>query len=251
MSSAPEAVHSAYSAEHAEIYDFIHAARGRDWAAEADELAGIVKQRNPGADSVLDVACGTGEHLVHFSRRFGRADGLELSEGMRRIAQAKLPHGRVHAGDMRDFALGTTYDAVLCMCFSLAYAADEAEMRAGAAALVRHLAPGGVVVAEPWWFPEKFLDGFVSAGLAQEPGRAVSRLSHSTREGRSSRMTVRYTVADTKGIREFTEHEVYSLFTQQEYEDAFAAAGCPVTYHPGGPNGRGLFIGRRETGPGA
>lgn len=245
MSMVSERIPTEYSWEHAEIYDFIHAARGRDWAAEADDITKLVRERCPRASSLLDVACGTGAHLERFGAHFATVAGLELSPGMREIAQRRLPGHQVYAGDMRDFELGARYDAVLCMCFSLGYMSTVSELRSAAAALVRHVAPGGVLIAEPWWFPEKFVDGFVSAALAQEDGRAVSRLSHSVREGRVSQMTVRYTVADTDGIRDFTEYETYSLFTQEEYVSAFAQAGCAVEFLPGGPNGRGLFVGTR------
>ncbi|MGW6284661.1 MULTISPECIES: class I SAM-dependent methyltransferase [unclassified Streptomyces] len=231
-----------YSTEHAEIYDFIHAARGRDWSAEADVITRLIRERSPEAGSLLDVACGTGAHLERFAEHFGTVAGVELSPEMRRTATNRVPAARVHEGDMRRFELGRTFDAVLCMCFSLGYMSTVEELRRSVAVLVRHLAPGGVLVAEPWWFPEQFIDGFISASLAQEEGRAISRLSHSVRDGSVSRMTVRYTVAETTGIREFTEYETYSLFTREEYLDAFGQAGCEVEFLPDWPNGRGLFI---------
>nr|UYD71607.1 N,N-dimethyltransferase [Streptomyces sp.] len=246
MTTVSEEFPAAYSTSHAEIYEFIHSARGRDWAAEADDYVRLVRERNSTASSLLDVASGTGAHLARFAEHFDRAEGLELSEGMRALSRAKLPDVPVHAGDMRDFHLGSTYDAVVCLCFSLSYTRDADELRAAAFAMSRHLSPGGVLIVEPWWFPEKFIDGFVSASLAEQQGRAVSRLSHTVREGRTSRMEVRYTVADQRGIQDFTEYEVLSLFTEQEYAAAFADAGCPVEYHPGGPNGRGLFVGVRQ-----
>ncbi|MFJ8248805.1 class I SAM-dependent methyltransferase [Streptomyces sp. NPDC094466] len=231
-----------YSTEHAEIYDFIHAARGRDWSAEADVITRLIRERSPEAGSLLDVACGTGAHLERFAEHFGTVAGVELSPEMRRTATNRVPAARVHEGDMRQFELGRTFDAVLCMCFSLGYMSTVEELRRSVAVLVRHLAPGGVLVAEPWWFPEQFIDGFISASLAQEEGRAISRLSHSVRDGSVSRMTVRYTVAETTGIREFTEYETYSLFTREEYLDAFGQAGCEAEFLPDWPNGRGLFI---------
>lgn len=60
-----------YSTEHAEIYDFIHAARGRDWSAEADGITRLIRERCPEAGSLLDVACGTGAHLERFAEHFG------------------------------------------------------------------------------------------------------------------------------------------------------------------------------------
>ncbi|MGW7022505.1 class I SAM-dependent DNA methyltransferase [Streptomyces decoyicus] len=235
-----------YSQEHADIYDAIHASRGRDWASEADGMAALVKEGLPSADSLLDVACGTGEHLRYFARHFTSVAGLELSEGMREIAAAKLPGIPIHRGDMRNFDLGRTFDAVTCMCFSLGYMHSVGDLHDAIASLARHTVAGGVIVAEPWWFPESFLDGFVSGAVTHEEDRVISRVSHSVRDGRASRMTVRYTVADPVGIREFTETEVHSLFTQDEYVTAFASAEVEARYIADGPNGRGLFVGIRK-----
>ncbi|MFX4294656.1 class I SAM-dependent methyltransferase [Streptomyces bohaiensis] len=244
MHGGAPTVPTAYSEEHARIYDFVHGARGRDWRSEADRFTELIRDRAPGADSLLDVACGTGAHLERFQEHFTTVAGVELSPAMREIARARLT-APVHAGDMRTFDLGTRFDAVLCLCFSMGYMRSTDELRLAAERLVAHLAPGGVLVAEPWWFPDRFLDGFVSAALAQDDHLAVSRISHSAREGLVTRMTVRYTVADSGGIRDFTEYETYTLFTEEEYRRAFREAGCEVTHVPGGPNGRGLFVGRR------
>lgn len=234
----------AYSDDHADIYDLIHSARGRDWAAEAEAISDLVTERHPEADSLLDVACGTGQHLDTFRRRFTRAAGVELSAGMRRIAQRRLPGTEVHLGDMRTFDLHGTYSAVTCLCFSVGYMAAVDELERAVDRMAHHVEPGGVVVLEPWWFPERFLEGFVTGAVAQEDGRVVSRLSHSVREGNATKLTVRYTVAESAtGIREFTAHEILSLFTRDEYETAFTRAGLAVEYIEGGPNGRGLFVG--------
>ncbi|MER6154404.1 class I SAM-dependent methyltransferase [Streptomyces sp. NPDC001868] len=244
MTSATPRPVTAYSDEHAGVYDLIHAARSRDWAAEAEALAALVTARHPEADSLLDVACGTGKHLESFGRRFRHVEGVELSDGMRRIARERLPDTTVHHGDMRTFDLGRTYSAVTCLCFSAAYMANADELGQALTRMARHLEPGGVLVLEPWWFPEKFLDGFVSGAVAQEEGRVVSRLSHSVRDGNATRMTVRYTVADSAtGISEFTSYEILSLFDSATYEAAFRGAGLTVEYLQGGPNGRGLFVG--------
>jgi len=66
----------------AATYDLMNAARGKDYAAEAAYLHAIVDERRPGAQSLLDVACGTGRHLVEFDLRFDQVAGLERAPAM-------------------------------------------------------------------------------------------------------------------------------------------------------------------------
>jgi ubiquinone/menaquinone biosynthesis C-methylase UbiE len=49
----------------AHVYDLIYEAQGKDYPAEAIGLRAVIETRRLGARSVLDVACGTGAHLVH------------------------------------------------------------------------------------------------------------------------------------------------------------------------------------------
>lgn len=236
---------SAYSARHADIYDFVHAARGRDWAAEADQTAALIREQRPAARSLLDVACGTGGHLRRFRDLFERVEGLELSDRMRELAARKLPGVPLHGADMRLFRLAEPVEAITCMCFSISYLPTVEDLRRAFGAMATNLVPGGVVVVEPWWFPENFIDGFVTASVAEEDGRVMTRMSHSVRADRQTSMTVRYTTADVDGIRDFTEYELLTLFTRDEYLSSFERAGITAQYHPGPPNGRGVFLGIR------
>ncbi|WNM31368.1 class I SAM-dependent methyltransferase [Streptomyces sp. Li-HN-5-11] len=232
-----------FSADLAEVYEMIYRSRGKDWTAEARDVAREIRARKPDAASLLDVACGTGAHLKTFGEVFQDTEGLEIAEPMRELAARRLPEVKVHAGDMRAFELGRTFDTVVCLFCAIGYLSEVEDMRSAVAAMARHLVPGGVLVIEPWWFPEDFIEGYVAGDLAQENGMTVTRVSHSTLQGRATRMEVRFVVGDRSGIREFTEVDVLSLWTKEEYLDAFRAAGCTAEFLPGGPTGRGLFIG--------
>lgn len=243
-----------FGADLAQVYELVYRSRGKNWVAEAEYVAGLVKDRFPAADSLLDVACGTGAHLATLSTSFGHVEGLELSAAMRRLAERTLPGVVVHAGDMRGFDLGRTFDAVSCMFASIGYVGGLADMRAAVQCMADHLVPGGVVVVEPWWFPEKFVEGWVAGDLVREDGRTVARVSHSTLEDGATRLEVRYLVGDADGIRQFTEVDVLGLFTREQYLAAFRDAGCSADYlEPGTagqdvivPRGRGLFVGTRR-----
>ncbi|MEU0989310.1 class I SAM-dependent methyltransferase [Streptomyces sp. NPDC005953] len=235
-----------YGQELAKVYEIFYRSRGKDWASEAEDVVRLVRERRPDAASLLDVACGTGAHLATFHERFAHAEGLEIAPPMLELARQRLPGVPLHPGDMRDFSLGRTFDAVVCMFCSIGYLGTVEEMRSAVRSMAAHLPSGGVLVIEPWWFPEDHVEGYVAGDLGREDGLTVARISHSTLQGRATRMEVRFLVGDVSGIREFTEIDVLTLFTKEEYTEAFTAAGCSVEYLPGAPTGRGLFVGVRD-----
>ncbi|MDB1090148.1 class I SAM-dependent methyltransferase [Streptomyces sp. ACA25] len=231
-----------YGAEFAEIYDLIHRERGKDYRSEAQFVAGLARDRTPGATSLLDIACATGSHLAAFADMFPRVAGLELSEPMVAVARGKLGEA-VHRGDMRDFDLGTRFDVVTCMFGSIGHAMTEEDLVATLCRFEAHLADGGVVVVDPWWFDDTFTPGHVAGDVCTAEGLTMARVSHASREGDTSRMEVHYTVAGAKeGIRHFVETYRARLYTRVQYEKAFTAAGFAVDYLPGVQNGRGVFL---------
>lgn len=243
-----------YGSAHAELYDPVFRDRGKDFEGEAEGLNRLVRSRFPEARSLLDVACGTGAHLETLAGHFDRVEGLDRSPAMREVARGRLPGVAVHAGDMRDFELHRTFDAVVCMGSALAEAESPEQMAGSVARMSAHLAPGGVLIVEPWYFPEDFLDGHAAGHLFREDGRVVSRMTHSARHGDRSRVEIRFTVVDSSGFREFADVIVKYLLPRERYEAAFAGAGCTVEFVPGfslaggRPNGPGLFVGVRAGG---
>lgn len=241
-----------YGPDHAELYDVVFRSRGKNFEAEAEAVGQLVRSRFPAASSVLDVACGTGAHLATLATRFDHAEGLEYSAAMHAVASKRLPELAVHHGDMRDFRLDRAFDAVVCLGNSVACMTSQDELDTAIGRMADHLVPGGVLVVEPWWFPDNFLDGHVGGHVVTEEGRVIARLTHSRREGDRTRMEVRFVVADTDGIREFIDVLMVSLFTREQYLTAFERAGCTaelldsLSLEGGRPNGPGLFVGVRK-----
>ncbi|MFI7306666.1 class I SAM-dependent methyltransferase [Micromonospora aurantiaca] len=240
-----------YGADLAEVFELIHQGRGKDYLAEATDVAERIRARTPGADSLLDVACGTGSHLRAFATLFGHVEGLEISEPFARRAEKAVPGATIHVGDMRDFDLGRRFDAITIMFGSIGYLRSAEELTATLRVFRRHLVPGGTLAVDPWWFPETYLDGYVSGSLIEVDGRTIARVSHSCLEGDASRMDVHYVVAGPEGARHFVENHLIRLFSRERYLAAFAEAGYPdTTYIEGLNSGRGLFVATRDRDPG-
>ncbi|WP_338785128.1 class I SAM-dependent methyltransferase [Streptomyces sp. DG1A-41] len=235
-----------YGADSAKIYHAQHTARGKDYAAEAELVAEQIRMRLPEAAGVLDVACGTGGHLGPFTELLGHAEGIDLSESMLEIARADLPGVPLHTGDMRSFDLGRTFDAVTCLFASIGYVGSQEELQQALRCFARHVEPGGVVAVEPWWFPETYVDRWVSSDVIDSDGTTIARVAHTLRDGDASRMSVHYLIASPDGgVRHVTEVHRAMLFTRAQYEKAFRLAGLRPEYVPGVLSGRGLFVGVR------
>jgi SAM-dependent methyltransferase len=231
-----------------DVYDAIYAGRGKDYRFEACVVAEHVRSRHPRATSLLDVGCGTGRHLVHLAGKFAHVEGVDLAEGMLRVARGVLPGVPLHTGDMRSFDLGRTFGAVVSLFSAVGNLGGPDDLDATLAAFARHVEPGGVVVVEPWWFPENFTPDHVGASVATVDGRTVARVSHTVQHGPdASRMDVHYVVAEPgTGVRHFSDTHVMALFTREQYESAFLRAGLSVEYVAAEYGGNGLFVGVRD-----
>ncbi len=230
--------------ESAELYDLIYA-QFKDYAAEAERIAGLIRRVHPHALRLLDVACGTGEHARLLAERHGFAvDGIDLDPAMVRLAAAKVPAGDFRVADMIDFDLGRSYDAILCLFSSIGYVRTVPNVERTLARFRRHLAPGGVVVVEPWFAPGVLEPGRVSVNTAEMEGVKVCRMAHTQVDGRISRLRMDYLIGRPDGIRHAGELHELGLFTPEEMQASFRAAGLAAEHDPVGLTDRGLYVAR-------
>jgi ubiquinone/menaquinone biosynthesis C-methylase UbiE len=225
----------------ARYYDAIYSFK--DYAAEAAFVTARIRERKPDAATLLDVACGTGAHLVHLARSF-RIAGVDLSKEQLAVARTRLPDAELHQGDMLTLDLGERFDAVTCMFSSIGYAGSTTDrLDQAVARMAAHLNPGGVLVVEPWLQPDLFEDGHLSTLFVDEPDIAIARMSIAHKDGRRSWFDMEHLVGTTDGIEHFTEHHELGLFTVEEHTATFERAGLRVEHDPDGPIGRGLYVG--------
>ncbi|MEJ7803674.1 MAG: class I SAM-dependent methyltransferase [Candidatus Limnocylindria bacterium] len=142
----------------AELYDLFY--NWKDYRAEAEKVRELVAARNPHARTLLDVACGTGSHLVHL-RDWYTVEGIDLDPGLLTVAARRLPEVTLHEADMREFDLRRTFDVVTCLFSSIGYVETTDGLSRAVEAMTRHLAPSGVLIVEPWFAPSTFDPDFM------------------------------------------------------------------------------------------
>ena len=227
----------------AEFYDLIYSTF-KDYEREATQIASVLRHRNASCKTVLDVACGTGEHARLLAAAGFVVDGLDLDPAFVRIAQRKHSAGQIHQADMSDFNLSRRYDAVTCLFSSIGYLRTLDRVARAFACFRSHLAPGGVILVEPWFAPGVLDPARVARNTGEASGVRVTRVGRVEVDGRLSRLLFDYEVTDATGTRRISEVHELGLFTTPELLAAFRSAGLEVDYDPNGLTDRGLYVAR-------
>jgi len=158
---------------YARYYDLLY--RDKDYAAEAEYVASLIREHAPQAKRILELGCGTGAHAEQLARMGYTIHGVDLSEAMLARAEARkasLPP-EVAArlsfglGDVRTVRTGETYDAVISLFHVMSYQTANADLEAAFKTAAAHLKPGGLFLFDFWYGP---------AVLTQKPEVRVKRL---------------------------------------------------------------------------
>lgn len=231
----------------AELYDATYAAKGKDYPGEAARVLELARERLPrgAVRSLLDVACGTGEHLRRFRRELTVA-GVDRSEAMLAVARRKLPGVPLERADMTAMDLARRFDVVTCLFSSVGYLPGEAALRAAIRRMAEHLEPGGLLVVEPALTPGRLRPPRTSTLEFDCGGARVRRTTSARREGDVLRIRFEYEIDSGGRADRLTEEQPIRLFTEGAYRSAFAAAGLAVEHDPHGLTGVGLYLGRAE-----
>jgi SAM-dependent methyltransferase len=158
--------------------------------------AELVASAVPAGATVLDLGCGVGRIAHGLIERGFRVVGVDQSAEM-------LAHARgfetVHA-PIAGLELDRQFDAVL-LASNLMNIPDDADRQAVLATAVRHLAPGGRVVAQ--WEPAEWFDT-AADGVGGTAGRVRIELADVHPDGDLLSATVRYWVGDELWTQTFT-----------------------------------------------
>ncbi|XZF15558.1 class I SAM-dependent DNA methyltransferase [Chitinophagaceae bacterium MMS25-I14] len=228
----------------AHIYDLVYSFK--DYRAEADKIGGEIHRLKPEARTLLDIACGTGEHHRYLKENFS-VDGTDINEHFLEIARQKNPEGTYSNADMRSFELGRKYDVVTCLFSSVGYLKNLDEITSALRSFYNHLSPGGLLIVEPWFTEDNWKDGNTNMQTHNTDEVKVCRMHRSYKEGNISVLDFHYLIGTKdKDIQYFEERHELRLTSVAEMMEALVQAGFKSTYDPAGFTGRGVYYAIRN-----
>jgi ubiquinone/menaquinone biosynthesis C-methylase UbiE len=220
-----------------EIYHF------KNYQKEAEKIENLIQQHKRSASNhLLDVACGTGNHIAYLKQHF-IVEGLDFNPEMLRLAREKHPDVTFHRGEMTSFKLKNPFDVITCLFSAIGHVQTKARMRRAVRNMASHLQPGGLMILEPWITPANFKKGLVSSIFVDKPNLKIARINVGRVRGPVSELEFHYLIGTPSKVQHVVDKVLCGLWTHEDYIDAIRDAGLKVSFDNEGLMGRGLYLG--------
>lgn len=206
----------------------------RDIMTDVAFIASLVKHKtNP---SLLDLGCGSGEHLGALSQRGVRCTGIDISADMLAQARERFPEGiEFIRASMSDIDYDNDFDIIISLFGSFDYLIHDPEIESMLLKIRKALKPGGLGVLEIWNSPPILK-------IREKEIGPVSSTSHNGSLIQRERgfklrddvfktvveVNYRYTINGPDGMKTVRDRHLMRCFTAGEITRFITAAGFSV-----------------------
>jgi SAM-dependent methyltransferase len=160
--------------QYAAYYDNLYG--DKDYDAEATFVEQLTRRYATGANSILDLGCGTGGHAFEFAKRGYSVDGIDISPEMVKRAKSRLrglpvevrERLQIVEGDVSRQVTATKYDVVTALFHVVCYQTSNRALKGIFEFARSALKDDGVFIFDFWYGP---------AVLSQKPSVRVKRVN--------------------------------------------------------------------------
>ena len=147
-----------FGAVYSDAYDLLYS--DKDYAAECSLIEKLFQRHSTiPVSTLLDLGCGTGNHVFELAGRGYTVTGVDRSEGMLAVANERLGHSLTASrvgfqqGDIRSIELGQKFDAALIMFAVLGYQLENSDVLGALKTARHHLKAGALLIFDVWYGP--------------------------------------------------------------------------------------------------
>jgi SAM-dependent methyltransferase len=225
--------------KYSNYYDLLY--KDKDYAAEAQHVDEVLQKCLPGAQSVMELGCGTGAHAVHLIRNGYDVHGVDVSEAM--LARAEKNKSNLDPslsrrlsfsiGDIRNVRLESTFDAVIALFHVIGYLPKNENIQAVLSTVRFHLKKGGIFFFDCWYGPAVLTERpEVRVKRFEDSKFRLTRIAEPTMIANENIVDVKYLlIAENKANKSVDiiqeTHRMRYLF-KPEIEMFFASAGIEL-----------------------
>ena len=162
MSKTLEKVFGSYS----QYYDLIY--NDKNYEEEVVYIDQLIKKHSEKANIILDLGCGTGKHLIEFSKLGYSGIGIDQSKSMIECANENIlsrpsetkRNLSFQTANILCFNLNKTFDVITCLFHVINYQKTEEELCLAIKNVSKHLKKDGIFIFDFWYGPSVLRNGF-------------------------------------------------------------------------------------------
>ncbi|MDA3836881.1 MAG: methyltransferase domain-containing protein [Nanoarchaeota archaeon] len=206
----------------------------------------IKKYKKSKGKRLLDVACGTGNHINFLKKRFN-CEGLDLSQELLSVAKIKFPQNNFNLGNMTNFNLCKKFDIMTSLFSGIGYLKTDEELKQTFQNFYYHLNTGGVAIIEPWFSESNHPEDMFHMRTYNGENMKISRITSLKRKKDFTILENHYTIAiKNNGIKKMNDTHELKITSHKRIAKLMCESGFKVKYMKHGLIGRGLLVGIKQ-----
>ena len=232
--------------ESAKYYDLVY--HWKDYKKESKKIIDLAKKyKKSDGNGLLDVACGTGNHIKFLKQHYNVA-GIDINKHMLKIARKKFPKIKFYKGDMRNFNLNKKFDIVVCLFSAIGHLLSNLDIKRAISAMSSHLNEGGLIVIEPFIQKKYFVSGKANMETYNGKDIKISRHADSYVNSNIVNINLYYLISEkNKKVQYFVDKLTLNMFPPKKYLFYMKKAHLKASFLKNGlMKDRGLFIGVKQ-----
>lgn len=230
----------------AKYYDKVYSSK--DYKSESEKIHSLIKKlKKTNGKEMLDVACGTGNHIQYLRKHYS-ITGIDLEKEMLRVAKKKIQGIKFLQGDMRTFDLNKQFDVIVCLFAAIAHLTNKIQLNKAIRNFSKHLKVGGILLFDAFITPDSFIPNLVHAVYRDEPDLKIYRVNVTKRNGNIAIIDFHVLVADPKGVKYITENHKLAMYEHKDFLDIMEKEGLKSSHKMKDSliTNRGLYIGIKK-----
>jgi len=219
--------------KYAKYYDKIYSEK--DYESEAEFIKWAVqKHKTSTGNKLLDVACGTGNHMQFLKDQFSIV-GVDINPEMLKIAKKKVAKVKFIKGDMKNLMLdkNNKFDVIICMFAAIAYNLNYKELKSTLKSFNTYLKPGGVLIFDLHIHEDYWLGDRVWVDTVVEKELKLARISISPKRKNVLDLNLILFVNDKGKIDFDIDHHQLGLFNPGKIKKVMKDTGFDPRIYAG------------------
>jgi SAM-dependent methyltransferase len=206
---------------------------GRKFEDEIDFLGKLFSKYS--IKSVIDLGCGSGEHVFALYKKGFEICGIDISDSMIDIAKKRYPDCNFELADLQSYKKEKLVDATICMFGTFNYLIKDEEIINSLKNIRDNIHPKGILVLEIW----------NSSPVKKIKRKAISPVSLSKVGGVMIKRNRGFRVASSDGVDNLVEvnfifnlnqevvkdRHLMRVFSFSEIEELLSYAGFNVVHN--------------------